>query len=202
MFMKTSSKRYRVAVLMVFLPAVFAALPTSALAQGTIYRCHALNGDLQFQDKPCNTAAGTREAKNNSEGEIIPAAPPPADDATPVVERYTRYLDLVARDRREQQAADEASAARLKAQTEAERPPALAARSYRSDCSLFGPSGECVESAYQPPHAFFLQQPHYPRYPGPYRAPPPVRDPRSDDHPYNPPPRVPRDARAEILQIN
>jgi hypothetical protein len=69
-------------------------LASIALAQSTIYRCHGLDGQLIFQDKPCDQLANTREARRGSTGEIIPnAPPPPAAEGPPLVERYERYLD-------------------------------------------------------------------------------------------------------------
>lgn len=189
-----------------------AAFARPAAADSTIYRCHALDGKLVFQDRPCNTVGGTREAAANSEGEQIHVAPTPPQEGTSAAEHYNRYLDFVSRDRREQQAADEAEADRLRAEAEADRAAAAAeapaARS-PSNCSLFGPDGECVASGYLLPYGY-LPPPHrhpHPPYHGPYRPPAPSVTP--DNQPFtprpvgpNPPPKRPsRDPRSEILSL-
>ncbi|GAC1631863.1 MAG: hypothetical protein NVS9B10_25690 [Nevskia sp.] len=162
-------------------------------AQGTIYRCHALSGALLFQDRPCNAVPGTREARANSAGEVVATAPPPVQSGTSAAEHYSRYLDFVSKDRREQQAADEAETARLRAEAAADRAEAAATapagRTAVPGCQLFGPDGECVASVYAPlVYPYYLPPSHRPVYHGPYRTPAP-----------KPPPK--RDARSEILSL-
>lgn len=185
--------------------AVVAALVVAGLscaestpAQGTIYRCHALNGDLLFQDKPCNAASGTREARANVEGDVVAIAPPPAQTGTSAAEHYSRYLDFVSKDRREQQAADEAQAARLRAQAAADRAEAAATTPAPASCAILGPDGACVASAYAPLYPYYAPVVRRPPYQGPYRTPPAAQgNPRSTAS--NPAPK--RDARSEILSL-
>lgn len=84
-------------VLMLAPVLLASALPLSpAAAQGAIYRCHSLTGTLIFQDKPCDQVATTREAREGSAGELVPAAAAPAsgDDSGPdLAERYRRVLE-------------------------------------------------------------------------------------------------------------
>lgn len=199
---------YRPILLLTALALSGSAFP--AAAQTSIYRCHALNGNLVFQDRPCNTAAGTREARTDHEGEVISIAPAPVQDGTPAVERYTRYLDFVSKDRREQQAADEARAERLRAAADADR--AAAERSAATACSARGPDGSCLSDGYDPPYAFFLPQPHRSYYQGPYLhpnppytghavAPAPIRRGPRPLGPNQPPAAPTRDARSEILSL-
>jgi len=175
----------------------------SAMADGTIYRCHALSGDLVFQDKPCNTSTATREARNNSAGDVVAVAPPPGeqDSGTPAIEHYARYLDFVSRDRREQQAVDAADAARLYARAEADRASAEAAR---PACDAYASSGECLNPDYEPPYAFFLPQPRYSSYHAPYRPAVPAKPISKGPRPLGPnqpPQRSTRSARSEILSL-
>jgi hypothetical protein len=101
--------------------ALLAALP--AFAGSTIYRCHALNGALLFQDRPCNQVPGTREAQAGQEGEVVPPAPPPAEDGGTASGRYTRLIDEADRQQRAQAEADAAEARRLRAERAAAAPP-------------------------------------------------------------------------------
>lgn len=192
------------------LALLVAALP--AAAQSTIYRCHALDGRLVFQDKPCNATDGTREAAANSEGEAMAVAPTPPQEGTSAAEHYNRYLDFLARDRREQQAADEAETARLRAQAEADRAAAAAAPPplRPADCGIVDADGNCVASGYGfvLPYGYgYGYGPHPHRRPdyrdGPYRSPP--DNPRTGPRPPgpNPPPQPrTRDARSEILSLS
>lgn len=193
-----------------------ACAPSSAIAaDGTIYRCHALDNSPIFQDQPCAKSPGTREARDGREGEVVPNAPPPAEDGAAVSARYQRFLDQKSAERREQAAADDAEAARLRAQTESQAAtaalsPALPPR--RADCEAYDGDGRCI--VLEPAYPVFV--PFRPRNDrGPYLPPgsgyngnvpsKPVVNPGlnpgvpTGPRPPRPPPRVPRDVRAEIL---
>ncbi|WP_293387294.1 DUF4124 domain-containing protein [Nevskia sp.] len=173
-----------------------------AWAGDDIYRCQALNGTPIFQDRPCNQAAGTREARDGSAGVRLPSAPPPAEEAAVVAERYRRYLDQAGHDRREQAAADTAAAERLRA--EAAAAPAPQERDGVCDdpyvveadqrCRDQGWSSERIYPVFVP------FRPIRPRPPVISPRPPVVAPlPGEGTRPTRPPPRIPRDPRAEIL---
>lgn len=174
-------------------------------AERAIYRCHTLEGALLFQDKPCNTVATTREAASDREGEIVATATAASGSGTPAAENYARYLEFLSKDRREQQAADEAETARLRARAEADRAAAESAAPARSACTRADGTGACGIASYtELPYAYVLPVPVYPYHHGPIRAPAtPVPD-RQTPRPLGPnqPPRPPlRDARSEILSL-
>lgn len=167
-----------------------------------IYRCQALNGTPIFQDKPCNQAAGTREARDGREGVRLPAAPPPAEEAAIVAERYRRYLDQVGSDRREQAAADTAAAERLRAEAAAESEP-QGRDEVCDDPYVVEADQRCREQGWSSERIYPVFVPFRPMRPRP-----PIIDPRppvvaplpgEGTRPTRPPPRIPRDPRAEIL---
>lgn len=143
---------------------LIAALAVSggSAAQATIYRCHALDGQLLFQDKPCDQVAGTLEARKGSAGEIIPNAPPaPAVEGPDLTERYEHYLDAQAERRAKEAAARPAAPA--------DPAPAAAARSASSGRDGAEPYAGYSEGYY--PYPVYP----YPVYPNPGQNPRPVR---------------------------
>ena len=167
------------------------------LAGGAVYRCHALDGSTQFQDRPCNQSAGTREAAQGLEGVRIAAdAPPPAEDAAIVAARYRRYLDQVDADRRIAAEADSARAARLHAEAAVDAARAdreALERGDRHDGDPF--DGNRWLPVYLPGNRPFVGRPIRPLPIILAPPPPPPPGPR----PTRPPPREPRDVRSEIL---
>lgn len=170
-------------------------------ARDDIYRCQALNGTPIFQDQPCNQAAGTREARDGSEGVRLPSAPPPAEEAAVVAERYRRYLDQVGNDRREQAAADSAAAERLRAEAAANPQPQE--RDGRCDDPYVVEADRRCRDQGWSSGVFY---PVYVPFQRPIRPPvtssrPPVVAPLPGEgsRPTRPPPRVPPNTRAEIL---
>jgi hypothetical protein len=85
-------------------------------AASEIYRCEVPNGPVLFQDRPCNQTDGVRPAPLKSgSGVRLHLAPPPAEAGDVAMQRYRRYLEQMDKDRRDQAAADQAAAARLRA---------------------------------------------------------------------------------------
>lgn len=168
-------------------PGGDSAAPAYPAADGGIYRCRALDGSALFQDRPCHLNAGTREAAQGRAGERLDdLAAPPAEDGAVAAARYRRYLEQLAADRRLAAAADLARAERLKAEAALEaarQPPAADA-------------GDATESERWLP--LYLPQFGRPIHRPPVIAPPPPTPP-SGSRPTRPPPREPRDVRAEIL---
>lgn len=175
--------------------AAEAAPPSAVAAEGVaVYRCRALDGSTLFQDRPCHQSPQTVEAARGQDGErLLIDAPPPAEDGEIAAERYRRWLA--------QQAAAEAAAAATaetaeKARAQAERD--IAAREACAplrDCD--GAEPTAVIERYWPvfvPGTRPRRRPPIFDEPGQRPRPPPP-GPR----PLRPPPRVPRDARAEIL---
>lgn len=167
-----------------------------------IYRCQALNGTPIFQDKPCNQAAGTREARDGREGVRLPSAPPPAEEAAVVAERYRRYLDQAGHDRRERAAADTAAAERLRAEAAAEPEP-QDRDGVCDDPYVVEADQRCRDQGWSSERIYPVFVPFRP-----IRPRPPVVSPRppvvapllgEGTRPTRPPPRIPRDPRAEIL---
>ena len=153
---------------------LLATVPLCAGAAAPIYRCHAANdGSLLFQDRPCTQVPGTREAKTGKEGEVVPPAPPPAEDGGTASGRYTRLLDEADRERQTQAAADEAEAKRLSAERAAAATAAPAQNP--SACRGYGTNGECLDAYY----------PGYGAYPYPPQRPPvaPVSPPSAPARP-------------------
>ena len=180
-----------------------AEAPTQLPSLGSIYRCHSLSGALVFQDRPCRTAAGTREAARQTDGERLEVTAPPAAEAgTPAAEHYARYLEQVAADQREQRAADAAATARLQASAEADR--AAAERSRAEACIGPEAASRCGIETVDAPRVFYaepwrLPERHAPRHP--VSPEPARREPRPVGP--NEPPRPPlRDARSEILSLS
>ncbi|MDP3294048.1 MAG: DUF4124 domain-containing protein [Nevskia sp.] len=172
-------------------------------ADDDIYRCQALNGTPTFQDQPCNQSAGTREARDGGEGTRLPSAPPPAEDAAVVAERYRRYLDQVGHDRREQAAADTAAAERLRAEA-ATNPQPEQRDGFCDDPYVVEADQRCRDQGWSSEVIY----PVYVPFRGPIRPRPPVTSPRppvvaplpgEGSRPTRPPPRVPPNTRAEIL---
>ncbi|WP_022978655.1 DUF4124 domain-containing protein [Nevskia ramosa] len=172
-------------------------------AGGDIYRCQALNGTPIFQDQPCNQADGTREARDGREGVRLPSAPPPAEEAAVVAERYRRYLEQAGNDRREQAAADSAAADRLRAEAAANSQPEERDE-VCDDPYVVEADQRCRDRGWSSERIY----PVFVPYRGPFRPRPPVINPRppvvapvpgEGTRPTRPPPRIPRDPRAEIL---
>ena len=153
--------------------SLLTALPACVWSASPIYRCHALNGALLFQDKPCTQVPGTREAKAGKEGEVVPPAPPPAEDAGTANGRYARVIDQAERDRQTQAAADEAEAKRLRAERAAASVLAPTPPPSAPTCRGYGVNGECLDA-------------YYPGY-GAYPYPPPPRVPVASPPPAPPP---------------
>ena len=184
---------------------LLAGLPQLAAAGDDIYRCQAPDGTPIFQDKPCNQAAGTREARAGSEGLRIPSAPPPAEEAAVVSERYRRYLDQAGNDRREQAAADSAAAERLRAEAAA-NPQPEARDGFCDDPYVVEADQRCRDQGWSSERLYPVFVPLRPYRPMGPRPPitgvrPPVVAPLPGEgtRPTRPPPRIPRDPRAEIL---
>ena len=157
--------------------ALLAALP--AFAGSTIYRCHALNGALLFQDRPCNQVPGTREAQAGQEGEVVPPAPPPAEDGGTASGRYTRLIDEADRQQRAQAEADAAEARRLRAERAAAAPPQIAIPS-TPECRSYGANGDCLDAFYPAYGVYPVPAPpqqQRPPPPSPAPAPAPGRRP-------------------------
>lgn len=183
------------------LPLLAGMLP-SAAAGDDIYRCQALDGTPIFQDKPCSQAAGTREARDGREGVRLPSAPPPAEEAAVVAERYRRYLDQAGSDRREQAAADVAAAERLRAEAAAAPEP----QAWDENCGdpyVVEADQRCRDRGWSSEVIYPVYVPFRPARPRPpvISPRPPVVAPLPGEgtRPTRPPPRVPRDPRAEIL---
>lgn len=177
--------------------------PAAAAARGSIYRCHALSGALLFQDRPCRTAPGTREAARQADGERLELmAAPAADAGTPAAEHYARYLEQLAATRREQLAADAAASARLQAGAEADR--AAAERARAEACTRPEAAAPCGIEAIDALRVFYAEPWRLPPRPAPRpqaTAEPARRVPRPRGP--NEPPRPPlRDARSEILSLS
>ncbi len=178
------------------------ALAWPVRAGETIYRCVALDGTPIFQGQPCNEVAGTREARDGSAGVRLPVAPPPAEEGAVAAERYRRYLEQLDRERREQAAADHATAERLRAEAQAAAAEQEVERaSACDDPYVIEADARCRDQA-RPPAGFYpVYVPLRPRPPVVVIPAPPVVAPLPGEgsRPTRPPPRLPRDPRAEIL---
>ena len=167
-----------------------------------IYRCHALDGSQRFQDRPCRSEPGTREAAKAEDGERLALPPPPADDeGTPAREHYARYLEQLAATQREQRDAEAAANARLQAQAEADR--AAAERARAEACVPRADRSGCSDDGFATPPLFYAWRPLPPVHA--LRPPTPVEPPRRLPRPIGPneAPRPPlRDARSEILSLS
>lgn len=187
--------------IMVLIAAVLSPL-RAGQAEGSIYRCHTRSGALLFQDRPCRTAAGTREADARTEGErLIVMASPAADAGTPAAEHYARYLEQLAADQCAQRAADAAATARLQASAEADR--AAAERARAEACSAAEAAPRCAVETVDALRVFYAEPWRLPQWPA--LRPPPAEPVRRGPRPVGPneAPRPPlRDARSEILSLS
>lgn len=189
-----------------WLALLLAGASAPLAAADEIYRCEAQNGALVFQDQPCHQTDGTHTRRPEvASGIRMHLAPPPAEAGAVAQERYRRYLEQAEKDRREQTAADNAAAARLRAEAAlaaSQRAPEPAAPplDFCADPQVADSDTRCRAGNN---HSYAVIYPVQVQGPPPQRSgrepPPYVARPGEGSRPTRPPPRTPPNTRAQIL---